>query len=230
MSATTRNVRINRLIANTFIGTSVGIYASWNYSQRGAVYKFLNDLPTISPQPLMLPEPSKVRQILERDFVFDSRHPERPQTWLLCALSHKDLAHCAFNLITFSSFATVITSLPTWHFSAILLGSGLASSAAFLFDERRNKTNGRGIGASGVVSGVLTTVTMFIPRLPTRIFFILPMPLWVATAGYFVVDSYMMANSSGSRIGHSAHIGGGLFGVAYYLLFLRRFGPGLARF
>lgn len=224
-----RSIRINRLITQTFIGTSIGVYASWNYSAHGGVYKLLHDLPSISPRPI-LPEPSKVGKILERDFVFDSKHPERPQTWLLSALSHRDTLHCAFNLITFSSFATVLWSLPTRHFSTLLLGSALASTGTFLYEQRSTKRNGRGIGASGVVSGVLTTVTCMIPRLPIRVMFILPLPLWVATAGYFFADTYMMTSSVASPIGHSAHIGGGLFGVAYYLLFLRRFGVTAPRF
>lgn len=230
--STIRTIQTNRLITHTFIGTSIGVFAAWNYSGRGAVYRFLHDLPSISQQPLVpaLPEPSTVRKVLERDFVFDSRHPEKVQTWILSALSHQNTAHCAFNLITLSSFASVLSSLSTRHFSAILFGSAFASAGTWLFEQRGKKRDGRAIGASGVVSGVLSTVTMLVPRLPVRLMFVLPLPLWVATAGYFVADTYMMTTSGEQTIGHSAHIGGGLFGVLYYLLFLRRFGLTAPRF
>lgn len=50
---------------------------------------------------------------------------------------------------------------------------------------------------------------------------------------YVLVDTYMMqpvgAGRSESTIGHSAHLGGAVFGVLYYSVFLRRFGGILGR-
>lgn len=212
-----RGVGGNQLIKRLSVASSGAVFLGWNYSQRGAVYQFLSGTPIAS----QLPEPQKIRHILERDFVFDSRHPEKAQTWVLSTLSHRDVVHFAFNMITFMSFGNILTALPTRYFSGLLLGSAFASTGSYLVEQRSKKRVGRAVGASGVVSGVLTATTMIMPRLPIMLF-VVPMPLWVATAGYFFVDTYMMTSSKGSSIGHSAHIGGGVFGIAYYLLFLRR--------
>lgn len=128
--------------------------------------------------------------------------------------------------------------LPTHHFATLIFGSAIASSATWLYDQRQRKreaspwrdtTNASALGSSGIVSGLLATVTMFAPTARVAVLGIIPAPLWVSFGAYILVDTYMMQTATESRIGHSAHVGGAAFGILYYTLFLRRFGGILGR-
>jgi membrane associated rhomboid family serine protease len=46
--------------------------------------------------------------------------------------------------------------------------------------------------------------------------------MFVLTGGYIAADLFYLGKND--LIGHSAHLGGALFGAAYYLALLRRFG------
>lgn len=127
------------------------------------------------------------------------------------------------------------------HTAALCLFTGVASSAAWAYHHAFLKPDDRGrarfggrvittkdldsaLGASGMVMGVGAVAACLAPTLPVQLMFIpIPMPLILLVASYAAVDSYFV-NSTTSRIGHSAHLGGGVAGVAYYLLFLTRLG------
>ena len=70
-------------------------------------------------------------------------------------------------------------------------------------------------GASGGVSAMLSYFIMNFPN-STIIFFIFPMPAWVAGT-LFLSYSYLNINSE-SPISHAGHLGGGIFGILYYFL------------
>lgn len=86
-----------------------------------------------------------------------------------------------------------------------------------------------GLGASGIVSGLASCVTMFMPMARASMFGLIPAPLFVWTLGYFFLDTYFMGSGINTGIGHSAHLGGAAFGAVYYALFLRKWGGILSR-
>lgn len=226
LQAFAQTIRSNRLITRTFVGTGLGVFVTWNYADRGLTYQFL--------QPLgILPDATTVSRTLNKYFVLKASQADNFFSWFGSAVSHRDPIHLAFNLLTFSSFAPVLWQLPTRNFAGLLLGSAIASSGTWLYEQRekgRQRSNIGALGSSGIVSGMLTTVTMFKPNMQIAVMGIIPAPLWIATCTYFLVDTYMMRSSRESTVGHSAHIGGGVFGVLYYTMFLRRFGGILGRF
>lgn len=57
----------------------------------------------------------------------------------------------------------------------------------------------------------------------TVMFVPVPVPLWVLTVMYAAVDTYFLDDAR-SLVGHSAHLGGTVFGAVFYVGFLRRFG------
>lgn len=220
-----QTLRANRAVTRTFIGTTIGVFATWSYADRGIAYQFLHPLP-------ILPEALTVSKMLNKYFVLKAAQPDNLPSWLGSALSHRDPIHLAFNLITFSSFAPVLWRLPTRNFVGLIFGSAIASSGTWLYEQRtkqQRRSNMGALGSSGIVSGMLTTVTMFAPSMRIAVMGILPAPLWVATGAYFFLDTYMMRSGAESSVGHSAHIGGGVFGILYYTLLLRRFGGILGR-
>lgn len=226
-----RNVRINSLITNTCIGSTVTIFCAWKLTEPGPVSN------TVEQQRLWLeskgiPVPkriptSKIRDTLQKYFILKSTEPTNYISWIGSEFSHTNVPHIAFNLITWHSFSKMLSGLPPMHMAGIIFGSAIAASGAFLYDAKG--TRRYGLGSSGIVSGVLMTCTMFAPMAQARIMGIIPAPLVFLTGGYFLMDTYFMQSGQRTGVGHSAHIGGGVFGALYYVVFLRRFGGILGR-
>ncbi|KAI7153141.1 hypothetical protein KC349_g8550 [Hortaea werneckii] len=85
------------------------------------------------------------------------------------------------------------------------------------------------LGASGMVLGFGAAATCLAPFTSMSVMFLpVPVPLWVLTVVYAAVDTYFLDDAR-SPVGHSAHLGGTVFGAVFYLGFLRRFGGVLGR-
>jgi len=152
---------------------------------------------------------------------------------LTSAFSHIGLGHFLFNMIAFHQFSQLLVVTPGLkairHFGTLIVGSALAGSAAFLsHDKTAVSVGGRqversGLGFSGVVSGVATALALLHPYQRMLLMGVVPVPLWLLGIGYVAYDSYAMENPD-STVAHDAHLGGAIFGAAYYMIALRRFG------
>ncbi|KAI6923324.1 hypothetical protein KC355_g16982 [Hortaea werneckii] len=86
------------------------------------------------------------------------------------------------------------------------------------------------LGASGMVLGFGAAATCLAPFTSMTVMFLpVPVPLWVLAVVYAAVDTYFLDDAR-SRVAHSAHLGGTVFGAVFYLGFLRRFGGVLGDF
>lgn len=74
---------------------------------------------------------------------------------------------------------------------------------------------GGGAGASGVISGLMGTLTCLVPRAPT-LFLVFPMPLWLASLIFCEGSAFCMFTGDLPMIGHAAHLGGFAAGLAGY--------------
>jgi membrane associated rhomboid family serine protease len=73
----------------------------------------------------------------------------------------------------------------------------------------------RAIGASGAVAGVCVLFALHYPRAQVRLYFVLPVPAWVAALIWIAYDSIgTFVPSDG--IAHSAHLAGMAFAFLYY--------------
>ena len=121
----------------------------------------------------------------------------------------------------------------TWNVAG---GSAITGGMGFLYHRRRkvaeanrsdwqSKTrnyNSSALGASGAVMGVGALTACLMPNAPMQLMLIpITFPLWVFVAGYGLIDSYFL-DSPTSSIAHAGHLGGLVFGAAYYLAFMRR--------
>lgn len=80
------------------------------------------------------------------------------------------------------------------------------------------------LGASGAVMGLGALATCFAPKLPMQLMFIpIGIPLWVVTLGYAAIDMFYL-DAQNSKVAHSGHLGGLLFGLMSYAVYFRRFG------
>lgn len=145
-------------------------------------------------------------------------------------------------MINLWNFGTILGYMGVggFHTTAMFLACGVAGSAAWAYhhafmrhdarqDHRfpgkviRAKDLDTALGASGIVMGAASAAACLAPFAPMQIMLIpINIPLWGIAVGYFLIDSYFL--NTGTMIGHAAHMGGAAAGVAYYGLFLRRYG------
>lgn len=95
----------------------------------------------------------------------------------------------------------LVVASVVWAVTAKLRGAPDAASA---------------VGASGAVVGVVVLYALNFPRRTLLLFFVLPVPAWLAGALLVVVDAIGALNPGSSNIAFTAHLGGAAFAFLYY--------------
>lgn len=165
---------------------------------------------------------------LQKQFVC-SRHNlkhHRYGSLVLSALSHGSLAHIVFNLFAYISLGPEISRTlraSNWPFWPFVLGAATTGSMMFL---ALGKKQGGCMGLSGVTLALLALYARWHPTRELRmaLFGVIPirLPAKAALTGMLVWSIVGSLAASRSRVAHAAHLGGLLFGMAYYELWLRR--------
>lgn len=131
---------------------------------------------------------------------------------------HADWMHLFFNMLTLYFFAPIVVKIfgvigfLLIYFGAMFLGNLLS---LYIY---KNVPFYSAIGASGAVSGILFSAIALNPMMTVGVFFI-PMPGFVFGLLYFGYSVYMMLNpKQWDNMGHSAHLGGAIFGILYTLI------------
>lgn len=142
---------------------------------------------------------------------------------------HADFTHLAFNMFVLWQFgssveyqmqqawsgSSLIASLEP-SFFVLYFGGMLAAGLPSLWKQRDNP-NYASLGASGGVSAVMMAYILLFPTNKLLLFFVIPMPAFVAGILFFAYERYM--NKRGATgIAHDAHLMGAIFGVVYVLL------------
>lgn len=70
------------------------------------------------------------------------------------------------------------------------------------------------VGASGAIFGLAGLLAVILPRLKVLVFFILPMPMWLAMV-VLMFGLWALSIALNLPIGNTAHLGGLLVGLAY---------------
>ncbi len=150
----------------------------------------------------------------------------QPWTLLTSCFVHHDFFHILANMVTLYFFGTYLTMLvgEAKFLGTYLLG-GLVGSAAYLLwalyapwsDPQGRYTVA--MGASGAVFAVGGALSVLQPNLKVLLFFVIPMPLWLAVIGGFLLLTLLATNYG---IAWEAHLGGLVVGLAAGLLFRRR--------
>ncbi|KAJ4387800.1 hypothetical protein N0V93_008402 [Gnomoniopsis smithogilvyi] len=189
-------------------------------------------------------------QLLHQRYMFDNFTISRRNvdegrwyTMLTSALSHKDLTHLAVNMFMLHQATSIGTyvGLGPIRLATLALGSALGGSVGALYDNTQRIRAGEpdvpGLGASGMVQGMLVATMLAAPRLPMQIFFIpIDISYRAVVGGFLAWDMYKLYEErrrgdrkksgwSGSYVGYAAHLGGAAFGAAFYLVAMRRGRP-----
>lgn len=127
---------------------------------------------------------------------------------------HVDYMHLAFNMFTLYSFSEGLEgTFNTFEFIMLYVGSLLAGNLLALYIHR-NHGNYSAVGASGAVSGV---VFASIAIEPNGLVFLI-IPSWIFGI-FYILYSIFGIKSQRDNIGHEAHLGGALAGLAMTLLY-----------
>lgn len=171
-----------------------------------------------------------------KDYDFFNRFKFQPQAilkgkqydrLLTSGFLHVDMTHLLFNMLTLFFFANVVIQFctatfggdtPTGSvvFAIIFILSILGGNLLSLFFQRNNK-NYSAVGASGGVSGILFASIVIYPELQLYLLFAIPIKGWVFAILYLGYSVYGMQKQLGN-IGHEAHLGGAIVGMAAPLI------------
>jgi len=132
---------------------------------------------------------------------------------------HVNWSHLIFNMLSLYFFAGSVTSVlgPVQFlivYFASMVGGDLLSLVVY-----RNQGDYTSVGASGAVCGVIFASIALDPDATIRLFFLLPIPAWIYGILYVGYSIYGI-RSKRDNIGHEAHLGGALIGMAVAICFV----------
>jgi membrane associated rhomboid family serine protease len=162
---------------------------------------------------------------LKSQFVYDldlmpATFTSEPWTIVTSLFVHADLFHILGNMVTLYFFGTYLTTLvgETKFLATYFLG-GLLGNVFYilyaLYAPWGDSYIGV-VGASGAVFAIGGALAVLRPNLKVLVFFIIPMPLWAAVIGGFLLLTLI---SAGLNIAWEAHLGGLVLGLIAGFLF-----------
>ncbi|MFQ6121589.1 MAG: rhomboid family intramembrane serine protease [Dehalococcoidales bacterium] len=139
----------------------------------------------------------------------------RPWTIVTNLFIHAGLWHILANMLTLFFFGTYLYRLVGKNkFLIVYFGGGILGNILFILLAPPFSI---AVGASGAIFALGGALTVMRPRLPVVIFPIpVPIPLWLAVIGGFLILSFM------PYIAWQAHLGGLVLGLIAGAFFKRR--------
>lgn len=141
---------------------------------------------------------------------------------------HADFTHLAFNMFVLWQFGSLVELYLQQNTGNLLLGivapsfislylGGVLVAAVPSLMKQGNNPNYASLGASGGVSAVMMSYILLFPTHKLLLFFVIPMPAFIAGILFFAYERYMN-KKGGTGIAHDAHLMGALFGAVYILV------------
>eukprot|EP00040_Diaphanoeca_grandis_P005875 m.34887 g.34887 ORF g.34887 m.34887 type:complete len:346 (+) comp17051_c0_seq1:93-1130(+) len=141
------------------------------------------------------------------------------QGLVTCHFSHFSILHMGFNSMALFTFGShIVEHLGVNQFLGFSMAAGMSSALLSQFHSVFIRSNIPGLGASGIIMGV---IAMFALNNPEAVVFVPFLPFiqgsaLTALGGLMLVD--VIGVLAGWRMfGHAAHLGGSAFGVLYAL-------------
>ncbi len=133
------------------------------------------------------------------------------------AFLHADWNHFFFNMLTLYFFGGYVESyIGTTNFLLVYFG-GLLLGHYLAYHLHKNDDWYAAIGNSAAVNAVVFSAIALEPMMKLYLFFAIPIPGIIFAIGYLYYTS-MGTQSQTSNIGHEAHFGGAIAGVALTIL------------
>ncbi len=138
-------------------------------------------------------------------------------TFLTSMFMHASLTHLFVNMISLMFIGSFVERLiGKKRFLWLYFGGGLFAGLFFVLIAylTGGDLNIFAVGASGAIFALGGLLAVLTPRLPVLVFFIIPMPMWMAMI-FLMVVLWILTISVGIPIGNTAHLGGLLIGLGY---------------
>ena len=138
-------------------------------------------------------------------------------TFITSMFMHAGITHLFVNMISLMFIGGFVEKLVgRRRFLTIYMASGLFAGLFFILVALATGTdlNVYAVGASGAIFGLGGLLAVLTPKLPVLVFFIIPMPMWLAMI-FMMGVLWLLSLSLGLPIGNTAHLGGLLIGLAY---------------
>lgn len=144
-------------------------------------------------------------------------------TILTSMFTHVAFAHLLVNMLSLLFIGNFVEKIiGRKRFFYLYIISGVIASLFFvalgiLFNE-----DIPAVGASGAIFGLGGLLMILTPKLRVLVFFIIPMPMWLAML-VLLIGLWLLSLGFGLPIGNTAHLGGLLTGVVYGLYLRQKY-------
>ncbi|MCK4996843.1 rhomboid family intramembrane serine protease [Candidatus Pacearchaeota archaeon] len=147
-------------------------------------------------------------------------------TFITSMFMHGSFTHLLVNMISLSFIGSFVEKLiGKKRFLRVYLIGGLFAGLLFvtlaglfgntLLGERIvGSPFAYAVGASGAIFALGGLLAVLTPKLPVMVFFIIPMPMWIAMA-VLMFGLWAVSLGAGLGIGNTAHLGGLIIGLGY---------------
>lgn len=188
----------------SLLGANVAVWGAWKYADTDW----------------------RTRQFMQRHFLMvpaDVINRNKYHTLVTSLFSHKDGFHLLMNMVALYTFGIqTVATLGAVRFLSLYFGGGIFASLCYVAwpylapQSLRSSRFTPCLGASGAVESVVAFEILTAPTRTILIYFI-PVPAAVAGVGFVAYSVYGIMDGS-SNIAHVSHLGGALYGIAYFML------------
>ncbi|QRV14365.1 rhomboid family intramembrane serine protease [Haloterrigena salifodinae] len=160
------------------------------------------------------------RSLYESLFLLTSWNVEYVWTWVTSIFSHStnNLMHIVGNSIVIFFFGPLVERyVGSRDFAILFVVSGVLAGLSQVAISVIQGYPTAVLGASGAALAILGVLTVLNPDLKVYLYFILPVPIWLLTAGYALISITFLSGviGGGGGIAHGAHLVGLVIGLAY---------------
>ncbi|WP_227376217.1 rhomboid family intramembrane serine protease [Haladaptatus halobius] len=161
-------------------------------------------------------------QLFSELFLLQSTHIERVWTWVTSIFAHdpNGFFHVAVNSIVLYFFGPVVERrIGSKKFTALFFGAGILAGLAQVGVVALTTPGEPSavLGASGAVAAIMGVLTVLNPNLRIYLYFIIPMPLWLATLAFAVYSAFTSVSGGigAGGVAQLAHLTGLGLGLLY---------------
>ncbi len=146
-------------------------------------------------------------------------------TFITSMFMHAGLGHLFVNMLSLLFIGSFVERLiGKKRFLIFYFASGISAGLFFFLISFLTGSNldVYAVGASGAIFGLGGLLMVLTPRLPVLVFFIIPMPMWIAMIALMGI-LWIMSLGLGLPIGNTAHLGGLIVGIGYGFYLRRKY-------
>lgn len=152
-------------------------------------------------------------------FTVNTFNPFYVWTWVTSIFAHGGFSHILFNSIALYFFGPYVERrVGSKAFFAFFMVAGVLAGVGQLAVALALGETTVALGASGAIMGIMGIITVLNPDMRVLLYFFIPVPIWLLTAGYAVISVLGIAGLGGvltAGVANAAHLAGLVVGLLY---------------